>query len=215
MLWRRRGADRARLPGYSGFACNGCAAGARLGAVSACDCAKLRRRSTEMARYRRNFEVWSHTHSAAAALAGSMLAAQHMAHRCLPVPSRCRVRGRRAADRQRDPVYTVPTALSSMHHFILSPTMPLRISANASLRAYHNVFSTESFMDELASRPAPLRRFQAETLDDPRGREVIEKARKGSMAEESQKPPRSSASLCLCAHKNLRAALCGRCDLRS
>src|SRR5262244_2519787 len=36
-----------------------------------------------------------------------------------------------------------------VHHFL--PAVPLRVSALRSLGAYHNVFSIESFMDEVAA----------------------------------------------------------------
>ena len=80
---------------------------------------------------------------------GSMLAAQHMAQpfavpapKPLPLPEG-------GGDRNAIPIYTFPNA-HVVHHFI--PAMPLRISAMRALGAYHNVFSIESFMDELADR---------------------------------------------------------------
>ncbi len=94
-----------------------------------------------------NFEVWSNTHSMRPGGAGSMLAAQHMAQpfaqpapKPLPLPEG-------GGDRNAIPIYTFPNA-HIVHHFI--PAMPLRISAMRGLGAYHNVFSIESFMDELA-----------------------------------------------------------------
>jgi CO/xanthine dehydrogenase Mo-binding subunit len=55
--------------------------------------------------------------------------------------------------------------------------MPIRISAMRALGAYHNVFSIESFMDELAALAGtdPVE-FRLKHLDDPRGRDVIGKA---------------------------------------
>ena len=57
-------------------------------------------------------------------------------------------------DRNAIPLYNIPNA-HVVHHFI--PAMPLRVSALRALGAYHNVFSIESFMDELAARRAPIR----------------------------------------------------------
>jgi CO/xanthine dehydrogenase Mo-binding subunit len=52
--------------------------------------------------------------------------------------------------------------------------MPLRISALRSLGGYMNVFSIESFMDELAlAAHADPVAFRAKHLDDPRAGEVI------------------------------------------
>ncbi|MBV9564705.1 MAG: xanthine dehydrogenase family protein molybdopterin-binding subunit [Bradyrhizobium sp.] len=121
-----------------------------------------------------NFEVWSNTHSMRPGSAGSLLAAQQMAEpfpvpapKPLPLPEG-------GGDRNAIPIYTFPNA-HVVHHFI--PEMPLRISAMRSLGAYHNVFSIESFMDELAdlAKADPVE-FRLKHLDDPRGREVIEKA---------------------------------------
>jgi CO/xanthine dehydrogenase Mo-binding subunit len=57
-------------------------------------------------------------------------------------------------------------------HFL--PDMPLRISALRALGAYMNVFSIESFMDELAQAAgADPVEFRLRHLDDPRARDVI------------------------------------------
>jgi nicotinate dehydrogenase subunit B len=118
-----------------------------------------------------NFEVWSNTHSMRPGGAGSLLAAQHMAQpfavpapKPLPLPEG-------GGDRNAIPIYKFPNALV-VHHFI--PAMPLRISAMRALGAYHNVFSIESFMDELASAAgADPVEFRLKHLEDPRGRDVI------------------------------------------
>jgi nicotinate dehydrogenase subunit B len=121
-----------------------------------------------------HFDVWSNTHSMRPGGAGSMLAAQHMAQpfavpapRPLPLPEG-------GGDRNAIPIYAFPNA-QVVHHFI--PAMPLRISAMRALGAYHNVFSIESFMDELAglANADPVE-FRLKHLEDQRGRAVIEKA---------------------------------------
>ena len=85
-------------------------------------------------------------------------------------------------DRNAIPIYKFPNA-QVVHHFI--PAMPLRISAMRALGAYHNVFSIESFMDELAAAAgADPVEFRLKHLEDPRGRDVIDKAAQGvRMAE--------------------------------
>jgi CO/xanthine dehydrogenase Mo-binding subunit len=62
-----------------------------------------------------------------------------------------------------------------MHHFL--PDMPLRVSAMRSLGAYMNVFTIESFMDELAfaAKTDPVE-FRLKHLEDSRAREVIKVA---------------------------------------
>jgi nicotinate dehydrogenase subunit B len=121
-----------------------------------------------------NFEVWSNTHSMRPGGAGSMLAAQHMAQpiavpapKPIPLPEG-------GGDRNAIPIYNFPNA-HVVHHFI--PAMPVRVSAMRALGAFHNVFSIESFMDELAAlADADAVEFRLKHLDDPRGRAVIEKA---------------------------------------
>jgi nicotinate dehydrogenase subunit B len=134
-----------------------------------------------------NFEVWSNTHSMRPGGAGSMLAAQHMANpfavpapKPIPLPEG-------GGDRNAIPIYKFPNA-KVVHHFI--PAMPVRISAMRALGAYHNVFSIESFMDELAvAAGADPVEFRLKHLDDPRGRDVIEKAAQGFGWLKGQKAP--------------------------
>jgi CO/xanthine dehydrogenase Mo-binding subunit len=151
-----------------------------------------------------NFEVWSNTHSMRPGSAGSLLAAQHMAEpfpvpapKPLPLPEG-------GGDRNAIPIYTFPNA-HVVHHFI--PEMPLRISAMRSLGAYHNVFSIESFMDELAdSAQADPVEFRLKHLDDPRGREVIEKAAQAFGWRKGQKAPQDRGiGFAFARYKNLAA----------
>jgi nicotinate dehydrogenase subunit B len=151
-----------------------------------------------------NFEVWSNTHSMRPGGAGSMLAAQHMAQpfalpapRPLPLPEG-------GGDRNAIPIYKFPNA-RVVHHFI--PDMPLRISAMRGLGAYHNVFSIESFMDELAATAgADPVEFRLKHLEDARGREVIEKAAQAFGWLKGQKaPPDRGYGFAFARYKNLAA----------
>ncbi len=151
-----------------------------------------------------NFEVWSNTHSMRPGGAGSMLAAQHMAQpfavpapKPIPLPEG-------GGDRNAIPIYKFPNA-HVVHHFI--PAMPLRISAMRSLGAYHNVFSIESFMDELAAAAgADPVEFRLKHLDDPRGREVIAKAAQGFGWQKGQKAPQDRGfGFAFARYKNLAA----------
>jgi nicotinate dehydrogenase subunit B len=117
------------------------------------------------------FAVWSNTHSMRPGTAGSLLAAQHIAERFavpdpkpLPLPEG-------GGDRNAIPLYVFANT-EVMHHFL--PDMPLRISAMRSLGAYMNIFSIESFMNELAvaAKDDPVA-FRLKHLADPRAREVI------------------------------------------
>jgi nicotinate dehydrogenase subunit B len=151
-----------------------------------------------------NFEVWSNTHSMRPGGAGCMLAAQHMAQpiavpaaKPIPLPEG-------GGDRNAIPIYTFPNA-RVVHHFI--PAMPLRISAMRALGAYHNVFSIESFMDELAlaANSDPVE-FRLRHLDDQRGRDVIERAALGFGWQKGQKaPPDRGFGFAFARYKNLAA----------
>ncbi|MEH2612178.1 xanthine dehydrogenase family protein molybdopterin-binding subunit [Bradyrhizobium sp. AZCC 1693] len=151
-----------------------------------------------------HFDVWSNTHSMRPGGAGAMLAAQHMAQpfavpapRPLPLPEG-------GGDRNAIPIYTFPNA-QVVHHFI--PAMPLRISAMRALGAYHNVFSIESFMDELAAlADADPVEFRLKHLEDQRGRAVIEKAALGFGWERGQKAPQDRGyGFAFARYKNLAA----------
>jgi CO/xanthine dehydrogenase Mo-binding subunit len=151
-----------------------------------------------------NFEVWSNTHSMRPGGAGSMLAGQHMAQpfavpapKPLPLPAG-------GGDRNAIPIYKFPNA-QVVHHFI--PAMPVRISAMRALGAYHNVFSIESFMDELAGAAgADPVEFRLKHLDDSRGRDVIEKAAQGFGWQKGQKAPQNRGyGFAFARYKNLAA----------
>ncbi|HEY1943043.1 MAG TPA: molybdopterin cofactor-binding domain-containing protein [Roseiarcus sp.] len=120
------------------------------------------------------YEVWSNTHSMRPGSAGSLLPAQHVANpfpvpppQPLPLPEG-------GGDRNAIPLYVFPNA-EVMHHFL--PDMPLRVSAMRSLGAYMNVFTIESFMDELAfaAKADPVE-FRLKHLEDSRARDVVKLA---------------------------------------
>ena len=117
------------------------------------------------------YEVWSNTHSTRPGGAGSLLAARQFgeafaepAPKPIPLPDG-------GGDRNAIPLYKFPNA-RVVHHFI--PTMPVRVSALRALGAYVNVFSIETFMDELAQATGvdPVE-FRLQHLEDPRARDVI------------------------------------------
>ncbi|MCK1636475.1 xanthine dehydrogenase family protein molybdopterin-binding subunit [Bradyrhizobium sp. 157] len=151
-----------------------------------------------------NFDVWSNTHSMRPGGAGSLLAAQHMAQpfavpapRPLPLPEG-------GGDRNAIPFYNFPNA-RVVHHFI--PAMPLRISAMRALGAYHNVFSIESFIDELAilAGADPVE-FRLKHLDDQRGRDVVEKAAQAfGWKPDRRPPPDRGYGFAFARYKNLAA----------
>ncbi|HXD46719.1 MAG TPA: molybdopterin cofactor-binding domain-containing protein [Pseudolabrys sp.] len=122
-----------------------------------------------------NYAVWSNTHSTRpGGPAGNLLAAQYLARPFQPPAPKEIPLPDGGGDRNAIPLYTIPNE-HVVDHFI--PQMPLRVSALRGLGAYHNVFSVESFMDELAlaAKADPVE-FRLKHLDDPRARDVITKA---------------------------------------
>ena len=150
-----------------------------------------------------NFEVFSNTHSMRPGGAGCLLAAQHMAQPVAVPPAKPIPLPEGGGDRNAIPIYTFPNA-HVVHHFI--PTMPIRISAMRALGAYHNVFSIESFMDELAALAGvdPVE-FRLNHLDDPRGRDVIEKAAQGFGWRKGQAASDRGFGFAFARYKNLAA----------
>ncbi len=151
-----------------------------------------------------NFEVWSNTHSMRPGGAGAMLAAQHKAQPFTPPAPKPLPLPEGGGDRNAIPIYKFPNA-HVVHHFI--PEMPIRISALRSLGAYHNVFSTESFMDELAQLAgADPVEFRLKHLEDRRGRDVIEKAAQGFGWRKGQQAPQGRGyGFAFARYKNLAA----------
>src|SRR5207302_10392985 len=114
------------------------------------------------------------THSTRPGAAGNLLAALHLAAPFTPPPPRPLPQPEGGGDRNAIPLYRLPNA-RVVHHFI--PVMPLRVSALRGLGAYMNVFSLESFVDELAGAAAadPVE-FRLRHLEDQRARAVVETA---------------------------------------
>ena len=121
-----------------------------------------------------DYGVWSNTHSTRPGTAGSLIAGRTVAEpfpepepEIIPQPSG-------GGDRNAIPLYRFSSA-RVVHHFI--PPMPVRVSATRALGAYMNVFTIESFMDELAlATGADPVEFRLAYLEDPRAREVVTKA---------------------------------------
>jgi CO/xanthine dehydrogenase Mo-binding subunit len=118
-----------------------------------------------------HYEVWSNAHSTRPGGAGNLMPAWHIATpftQPVPAPIPQPTGG---GDRNAIPLYRFANA-RVLHHFI--PGMPLRVSALRALGAYMNVFSVESFVDELAQAAGtdPVE-FRLRHLEDARARDVI------------------------------------------
>lgn len=118
-----------------------------------------------------SYAVRSHSHLMRPPNAGRLLAAQHLATPFAPTPPKPLPQPEGGGDRNAIPLYALPNA-RVVYHFV--PDMPVRVSALRSLGAYMNVFSIESFMDELAAEAGldPVQ-FRLRHLQDTRARDVI------------------------------------------
>ncbi len=117
------------------------------------------------------YDVWSNTHSTRPGTAGSLMPAWHLAQPFAPPEPQPIPLPEGGGDRNALPLYALPNA-RVVHHFV--PAMPVRVSALRALGAYMNIFSIESFIDELArAAGADPVEFRLRHLDDPRAREVI------------------------------------------
>lgn len=117
------------------------------------------------------YELWSNSHATRPGPAGALAPAWHLASPFAPPAPQPIPQPAGGGDRNAIPLYKFAST-RVVDHFI--PEMPLRVSALRALGAYMNVFSIESFMDELAraARADPVQ-FRLEHLDDPRARDVV------------------------------------------
>ncbi len=118
-----------------------------------------------------DYNFWSMAHSTRPGGAGSTIAGWLVEKPFpLPVPT-FRPTPNGSADRNATPYYNLP-GLKVTSHFV--DKMPVRVSALRGLGAYMNVFSIESFMDELAlAAGADPVEFRLKHLDDQRAKDVI------------------------------------------
>jgi len=118
-----------------------------------------------------DYEVTSNTHSMRPGGAGNLLPAWHLETPFAPAAPKPIPLPEGGGDRNAIPFYRLPS-VHVVHRFV--PAMPLRVSALRALGAYMNVFSIESFIDELAQAAgADPVDFRLRHLDDPRARDVV------------------------------------------
>ena len=125
-----------------------------------------------------SYQVWSCTHTTrpgGAKGAGNLLSAG-LIEDAIPQPTaRAIGQPRGGGDRNAVPPYSFPNVRIT-NHFISE--MPLRVSALRTLGAYGNVFSIESFMDELSDLAgADPFDFRIKHLNDKRAIAVLEELR--------------------------------------
>jgi nicotinate dehydrogenase subunit B len=157
------------------------------------------------------YDVWSNTHNSRPAPAGNLLPALYLQSPFSAPPPRETPQPTGGGDRNAIPLYKFPNA-RVVHHFI--PEMPLRVSALRALGAYMNVFSLESFMDELATaaRADPVE-FRLRHLEDARARDAIAAAaeRFGWSSYKSRKG--RGRGFAFARYKNLAAYTAVACEV--
>ena len=150
------------------------------------------------------YEVWSNAHSTRPGGAGNLMPAWHLATpfaqpvpRPIPQPTG-------GGDRNAIPIYRFGNT-RIVHRFI--PGMPLRVSALRGLGAYMNVFSIESFIDELAKAAnADQVEFRLRHLEDARARDVVQLAAEKFGWHAAVKPTRGRGrGFAFAKYKNLAA----------
>ena len=135
-----------------------------------------------------DYGVWSNTHSMRPGGAGSLLAGQHMAEKFAVPEGKPLALPAGGGDRNAIPATYKFANTKVTHHFL--PDMPVRVSALRALGGYMNVFSIESFMDELAQAAgADPVEFRLRHIADPRGRDVITMAAEKFGWSKDRKPP--------------------------
>jgi CO/xanthine dehydrogenase Mo-binding subunit len=151
------------------------------------------------------YDVWSPPHNTRPGKAGNLLAATHLARPFAPDTPTPSPQPEGSGDRNAIPYYVLPNA-RVVHQF--QPGAPLRTSALRSLGAYCNVFSIESFMDELAQAAgADPVAFRLAHLADPRAIETVRSAAQRFGWDKYRKPPRRGRGFAFARYKNL-AAFC-------
>lgn len=152
-----------------------------------------------------DYSVRSCTHATRAGPAGNLLPAQLLAHPSSPAPPRPLPLPEGGGDRNAMPLYKIADARVT-YEFVAA--MPLRVSALRSLGAYMNIFSIESFMDELAlaAKADPVE-FRLRHLDDPRARAVIKVAAERFGWADYARRPDHGRGFAFARYKNLAAYL--------
>ena len=126
-------------------------------------------------------------------------------------PERCKFRRKEAATATPSRCTRSPTKKWSGTSF---SHMPLRVSALRSLGAYMNVFSIESFMDDIAAAAHvdPVE-FRLRHLDDPRAREVVTLAAQRFGWGKRSIAPNHGVGFAFARYKNLASYCAVACEI--
>ncbi|MER9296447.1 molybdopterin-dependent oxidoreductase [Mesorhizobium sp. M0621] len=152
-----------------------------------------------------HYDLWSNNHGTRPGSAGSLIAGRLMARHFPPDPAKLQISPLGNGDRNAIPLYDVPNQRVNWH-FVAD--MPVRVSALRGLGAYCNVFSIESFMDELAlAANADRVEYRLRHLKDPRAKKVIEVAAEKFGWSNDPMPEGRGRGLAFAKYKNHAAYL--------
>jgi nicotinate dehydrogenase subunit B len=157
------------------------------------------------------YEIWSNPHGSRPGPAGQLLPARLLEKAFSPETPHVQIAPEGNGDRNSIPLYAFPNK-HVVWHFIKD--MPLRVSALRSLGAYMNIFSIESFMDELAQAAGvdPVQ-YRLRHLPDPRAREVISLAADKFGWAGSALPRHHGRGFAFARYKNLAAYCAIACEV--
>lgn len=152
-----------------------------------------------------DYSVRSCTHATRPGPAGNLLPAWLLAHPSTPPPPRPLPLPEGGGHRNAAPIYSI---LDARVAYELVSAMPLRVSALRSLGAYMNIFSIESFIDELAqtAKADPVE-FRLRHLDDSRAQAVIKVAAERFGWADYQRRQDHGRGFAFARYKNLAAYL--------
>jgi nicotinate dehydrogenase subunit B len=159
------------------------------------------------------YDVWSDAHATRPGPAGNLSTAWLLAKPFAPPRPRPIPQPAGGGDRNAIPLYRFG-ATRVVNHFVTA--MPLRVSALRALGGYMNVFSIESFMDELATaaRADPVA-FRLAHLDDPRAREVVRAAAERFGWSAWRKQPGRGRGIAFARYKNTAAYCAVACEVEA
>lgn len=159
-----------------------------------------------------DYEIWSNPHSTRPGPAGELLPARSLTHPFDPPTPHVQIAPEGSGDRNAIPLYEIPNK-HVVWHFLKD--MPVRVSALRSLGAYMNVFSIESFMDELALAAGvdPVE-FRLRHLSDGRAREVVALAADKFGWTRAGMPRNHGRGFAFARYKNLAAYCAIACEVQ-
>jgi CO/xanthine dehydrogenase Mo-binding subunit len=158
-----------------------------------------------------NHEVWSNPHSTRPGPAGALLAARHLAKPFAPETPEAKTSPSGSGDRNAVPLYAFPNR-NVVWHFLKD--FPVRVSALRALGAYMNVFSIETFIDDIAKAAgADPVEFRLRHMTDARARDVItEAAQKFGWSSEPM-PKGRGRGFAFAQYKNLASYFAIACEV--